>query len=313
MLGKVLGNFCTWIGGAYRGMNALMISAFKNDFEGVAECLHRGYGINQKDKFGGTALMCVAAKDNCASMVKYLLDNGADPNLLDDKGRSALLFAVAYGRDVDAIKLLIAHGADIKIKDENNNTLLHLEVLSNNSDFEIIKMLLKGGVDVKALNNSGDNAYIISISKNVSPEITLILLRAAYPESNIDIIREGDDIFIVSAKDKRLDGYLVRYRSMMDMFINIQGYIYYEDSKRLFARAYIYEKGEIANSLMGAYHEGKLICIGTSKDNMQPITESTYFIGKKILDDITTIADFSNGDLQEVNIENIIEKIANEA
>lgn len=312
MFKQMLGNLCTWGVGAIRGMTPLMKAAFNNNFEEIDKYLSRGYGINAKDKFGGTALMCVSAKSNSSNMVEYLLERGADVNVLDDEGRSALLFAVKYGECYDTIKKLIENGADVNIRDNNNNSLLHIELLKDKINCDVIKLLIDAGIDVTLKNNEGLSSHIICLNKNISHDITLMILKALHPNTDVNIFNNGNDIFIISIKNNELDGFLVRYTNIMGMLEQINGYIIYEKNKRTFANTFAYENGQIIGRIMGVYENGELLCVGTDKNNMQALNENNYHI-KEILDNISFINEITDdGTLINENLENVICKLFQE-
>ena len=76
-----------------------------------------------------------------AHTVKRLLDDGADVNEKDKFGRTALLKVVdsEENNKVDILKILIANGADINAVDEFGYTAL--SKAKENGDRKIIKLL----------------------------------------------------------------------------------------------------------------------------------------------------------------------------
>ena len=54
---------------------------------------------------------------------------------------------------VEAIRLLLKHGADIAAKNADDNTPLHLAVLT--SEWEVVKLLIAHGADRNARNFYG--------------------------------------------------------------------------------------------------------------------------------------------------------------
>lgn len=305
MFRRIIGDFFTWASATYRGANCLTIAAFKNNFKEVEKYLKKGYGIDQRDRFGGTALMCVAAKRNSGKMVKYLLEKGANPDLVDDKGRNALLFAVKYGRDVESIKILIEKTADVKIVDETNNTLLNLELLSESTDFDVVKMLIDAGVDLKIRSDEGNTADILCVGQNIDINITALVLQASNPDAKIEVVDRGHSVFIVSSKNGKLDGFFVKYIEFMDRYLMIQGYIFYKENERQMARCFVYEKGEISNSLLGGYNEGKLFCVGTKRENMQLLNEQNKK-AIEIFNELTCEVEYVEGGLSVIDLEPII-------
>lgn len=289
-----------------RGMNRLMIAAFKNDFAKVDKYLKSGYNINEQDKLGGTALMCVLTRSNPLDMVRHLLSKGANPNLLDNKGRNALLLAIFNNQNYETIKELIEKGTDVHIADKDKNTALHYELSKPSPDFNIVKLLISDGIDVTAENTVNDTASLLCVCNNINSEITLSVLRASNPEATIDVFYEGISKFIISVKNSMLNGFLVRYSNLFGAEL-LDGYIIYENNQRVFARLYTHRDNQIENSVMAVYEDGKIVCFGTGKDNLYAFDEQNQEV-KQMFDNLTKICDFSN-DSEEINIEDILKKM----
>ncbi len=289
-----------------RGMNRLMIAAFKNDFAKVDKYLKSGYNINEQDKLGGTALMCVLTRSSPLDMVRHLLSKGANPNLLDNKGRNALLLAIFNNQNYETIKELIEKGTDVHIADKDKNTALHYELSKPSPDFNIVKLLISEGIDVTAENTVNDTASLLCVCNNINSEITLSVLRASNPEATIDVFYEGISKFIISVKNSMLNGFLVRYSNLFGAEL-IDGYIIYENNQRVFARLYTHRDNQIENSVMAVYEDGKIVCFGTGKDNLYAFDEQNQEV-KQMFDNLTEICDFNN-DGEEINIEDILKKM----
>lgn len=289
-----------------RGMNRLMIAAFKNDFAKVDKYLKSGYNINEQDKLGGTALMCVLTRSNPLDMIRHLLSKGANPNLLDNKGRNALLLAIFNNQNYETIKELIGKGTDVHIADKDKNTALHYELSKPSPDFNIVKLLISEGIDVTAENTVNDTASLLCVCNNINSEITLSVLRASNPEATIDVFYEGISKFIISVKNSMLNGFLVRYSNLFGAEL-LDGYIIYENNQRVFARLYTHRDNQIENSVMAVYEDGKIVCFGTGKDNLYAFDEQNQEV-KQMFDNLTEICDFNN-DGEEINIEDILKKM----
>jgi ankyrin repeat protein len=83
------------------------------DTAGVQQQLKQGTSINIMTKEKITPLM-IAAKNNDAIMVKFLIDNKADVEMVDYLGRDAVDYAEKY-RSAAALMALLTYGGD----DEN--------------------------------------------------------------------------------------------------------------------------------------------------------------------------------------------------
>ena len=85
------------------------------DSEIVQALVAKGANVNEKDKFGMTALMYVFAKGHF-SIVQALLDAGANVNMKDKNGLTALMRAAANG-NTESVQALLAKGAKVNEKD----------------------------------------------------------------------------------------------------------------------------------------------------------------------------------------------------
>lgn len=294
-----------------RGMNHLMIAAFKNDFAKVDKYLKNGYNINEQDKLGGTALMCVLTRSNPLDMVRHLLSKGANPNLLDNKGRNALLLAIFNDQNYETINELIEKGADVNIVDENKNTLLHYELSKSRPNLNIVNLLISSGVDVSAENVANDTAALLCVCNNINSEITLLILQASDPEATIDVFQTAGSKFIISVKNNMLNGFLVRYDYSYFDTESLQGYIIFENNQRVFARFYTHCDDKIENSLMAVYEHGKIICYGTGKDNMYDANEQNIqnLYAQQMFDDLTKLNNFEDGAWKQIDVEDFVKKM----
>lgn len=94
-----------------RGSSTRIVDAARaGDFETVLSLCKDGHAVDERDEFGGTALMyAVGARDE--KTVRELLQHGADVNIIDDQGRTALDYAMVFSCPDSIVKLLKEHGA----------------------------------------------------------------------------------------------------------------------------------------------------------------------------------------------------------
>ncbi|KAJ5468642.1 hypothetical protein N7475_006394 [Penicillium sp. IBT 31633x] len=88
-------------------------------------------------------------------LVKLLLTYAAEVNVVDSYGQTPL-HAMTYGASknmVGTIELLLKHGADTAAKNADDNTPLHLAVLT--SAWEVVKLLVAYGADLNSRNADG--------------------------------------------------------------------------------------------------------------------------------------------------------------
>ena len=90
-------------------------SAVNNgDYVNVANLLAEGVEINQRDRYGQTALM-LAARHGRAEVVRFLLDYTADLDATAKYGLSALMLAVVYQHS-KVVKQLVDAGANTQLR-----------------------------------------------------------------------------------------------------------------------------------------------------------------------------------------------------
>lgn len=90
----------------------LIDAATKGKVDTVSYLLQRGAPVNDKDRYGRTALM-MAAICNQDKIVQLLIENGARVNDKDENDKTVLVHAVSYSCD-DIVKILLKAGANFK-------------------------------------------------------------------------------------------------------------------------------------------------------------------------------------------------------
>ncbi len=111
------------------GLTPLIYAARQDCLECVKVLVESGADVNQRTKYGWTALL-TATQNRHYRLGAYLLDHGADPNIANNGGWTALYLATdnrniesgdypvrAPDMDhLDFIKLLLAHGANVNAR-----------------------------------------------------------------------------------------------------------------------------------------------------------------------------------------------------
>ena len=118
LVGKQLVNMrdaCLW--------TPLMKASLNGHLEAVIRLVEKDADIDLVDK-GGYSAMMLAASNNFARVVDYLIQHGAMVDRVElTHGYTALIWAAKRGH-ADTVKVLLAHGADRNATDDENKTAL---------------------------------------------------------------------------------------------------------------------------------------------------------------------------------------------
>jgi ankyrin repeat protein len=105
---------------------------------------------------GATALMN-AARVDCETCVRLLLEHGADAKARTDAGLTALHHAAFKGNLV-VVRLLLEAGAPVNVADDRGLTPLMMAANSRSKNFEVVRVLLDRGADIHAKDELGRTA-----------------------------------------------------------------------------------------------------------------------------------------------------------
>lgn len=127
----------------------------KDDSEKCETFLKAGMPANTKTSLG-IPLICVAARNDCLSKVKWLLDNGADVNAVSgDRGYSAVMDAV-WRKNYTMVQYLVEKGANLNFISTDGQPLLVLAV--GNGNDKIVGLLLEHGAKPDVKDSMGMSA-----------------------------------------------------------------------------------------------------------------------------------------------------------
>ena len=143
---------------------SLHIAAGAGDIEQLKSYVAEGVDLNERDRFGYTALE-QAMRGGQFEAAKFLLEAGADANVKNTAGMSPLLTAT-WTNQVDYVELLLAHGARTDIQDSRGRTPLHLA--ADRGHVDIARMLVDAGADVNAEGNGRQTPLMIATRRNHS-------------------------------------------------------------------------------------------------------------------------------------------------
>lgn len=163
------------------GRTALMFAVWKNpDKKAVEFLISKSLNVNAENEAGNTALMIELQKEDARpDIVERLLKMNADVNRRNKAGVSPILTAARRVKDPRVVKALLKAGA--KIEDTfpeapvNGRTPLLVAAETNQSP-ATLSALLEAGADKKAVNENGENALMIAVSKNKSMDVIETLM-----------------------------------------------------------------------------------------------------------------------------------------
>jgi ankyrin repeat protein len=98
----------------------LHMAALQGNLEAVQQHIKAGSNLNEKDKFGSTALI-IASTFGKTDVARALIEAGADINLINADGSTALITAAFFCR-TEIVKALLEKGADKSIKNKVGST-----------------------------------------------------------------------------------------------------------------------------------------------------------------------------------------------
>ena len=121
------------------GFTFLMRGSFRGRIDIVKYLLGKGALVDQKDKYGGTALYA-ALGGNHLDVARLLLESGADPNVQPyDVSCAFPLYSAAQYNQPEACELLLGFGANLDQKSAYGMTSLDIAIHLNNT--KLIKIL----------------------------------------------------------------------------------------------------------------------------------------------------------------------------
>lgn len=165
------------------GRTALHLAAMAGDVQKAGLLLAQGCEIDATDQYGATALMIAAAKGQ-TEMLRWLIDQGADLEARGRMGNTALANSLSGGHQ-EAARCLIAAGADVESADDSGNTPLILAAQAGCAD--VVRRILAAGVDPSHKNTYDENA--------MSAATTAAVIR--------ELVKAGEEINVISRDMKR--------------------------------------------------------------------------------------------------------------
>ncbi len=108
----------------------------------------------------GEAPLHLAVKSGYVEGAQLLLQNRANPDILDAHQNTPLHLTIPSARRLEMVKLLLSYKANPALMDNQGNTPLHKAVMQFYAP-EIVDTLIQAGAPVNAQNAKGDTALIL--------------------------------------------------------------------------------------------------------------------------------------------------------
>uniref|UniRef100_A0AAT9UPP8 Ankyrin repeat containing protein n=1 Tax=Apapanepox virus TaxID=3049969 RepID=A0AAT9UPP8_9POXV len=163
--------------------NSIIPALDNNDNEMLQFLINSGVDINQKNRYGNTALHYAIEKNKKIRLIETLVNNNANINAIDNKGLTPLYVATnpyyiskhgscisainnkciycnsidaynEYGSKFDISKILIDKGANVNVTDKSKTTPLH-NACKSIYMIKTIKLLIDNGADINAVDDYG--------------------------------------------------------------------------------------------------------------------------------------------------------------
>jgi len=154
----------------------------------ASKLFDHGCDISRMDDNGKSALnyACATPITN-KQLIHFLLDNGSIPDQADHYGQTPLLcILLSRNFDFETVNLFVERGCWIHITTREENTLVHIIVLSNNVDkWKCLKLLLKRGCDMNLCNKLGQSpVHLACLMQDI--ESLRVLIRADADVNTVD-------------------------------------------------------------------------------------------------------------------------------
>ncbi|EAX92377.1 ankyrin repeat protein, putative [Trichomonas vaginalis G3] len=153
------------------GNTALHIAAWNNSKETTEVLISHGANVNEKGQNGKTPLHNASYK-NSKEIAELLISFGANVNEKDEYGNTALHIA-ADCSSKETAEVLISHGANVDENDNTGKTALHKAAFENNK--EIVELLISHGANVNEKDKNGETALHIAVHKNNKETVELLI------------------------------------------------------------------------------------------------------------------------------------------
>jgi ankyrin repeat protein len=119
--------------------------------------LHESTRDRLKKRAEGVTALMDAARVDCETCIRLLLDHGADAKARTDAGLTASHYA-AFKGNLTVVRLLLEAGAPVNVADDRGFTPLMMAANCRIKNPEVVRMLVGRGADIHAKDESGRTA-----------------------------------------------------------------------------------------------------------------------------------------------------------
>lgn len=181
-----------------RDSSCLHLAAFNNRAFVVKYLLKKNIDINGADLFMNTALI-IAAKEGFEEIVELLLSlTKIDINSKDKFGNTAIMLAVKNNH-IEVVRLLLrCSGILLNEINGSQDTLLLLAI--RNDNIEMLKLLLSNiNININLTDNSGYTALHRAVGYKLEHKIEIIKILLGYPDIKVNTKDIYGDTILISA------------------------------------------------------------------------------------------------------------------
>ena len=131
---------------------------------------HRDIQVNERDKWGLTALHIAAERGTTEAIQLLLARDDLEANATNDRGESALFGAVRNAPHTVAERFLARGGVDVNIRDLKGYTPLYHAIRSRQRDAPDVVQLLLTHKDLKISVEDGEGERLVSLAEDERDE-----------------------------------------------------------------------------------------------------------------------------------------------
>ena len=167
---------------------AVSLAATAGDLGLVDLLLAHGADINERDRYGITALLATAFTKDRAAVIGGLLDRGADPNISEDDDGTTPLMGVMGNQDVPTLRLLLQHGANLEAQDHDGRTaMIRAAMIRATEQVEQIRELIRQKANINVVDHKGETALTYAGDRG-GKETVALLKEAGATRTDLHII-----------------------------------------------------------------------------------------------------------------------------